>query len=657
MVLNNNISLKQGTGNLVKPEVLAPAGKWDVLEEVVTAGADAVYLGGKKLNMRMWRSEFNFSMEELQKAVEYVHQRGVKLYVTLNNLYYESDLTELRNYLQFLEEIKVDALIIQDLAIVNLVHELGISRPLHASVQANVHNLEGVFAFKELGVTRIIASKDLTLEELYWWGHETEMELEYFVHGDLCVAHTGQCFTSCFMFGESSNRGRCLKPCRWAYKVLDLESGQSVPVGGNYVLATKDLCLYPFIPQLIQAGIVSFKIEGRMREGEYLRHIVKAYREAVDRYCDDPAGYSIDQSVWNNLVNMRVRDFTTGQALGYSGATKLGITGEREPYFPTHPVLVPTVNNKDVWKSKKEHYTNNAVPELSVRVGNLSSLRSAIEAGAKRIYVGGEVTSRYHQAWGRKEIEAGLKEVRTAGAQLVVMTPKITKRREIGELDRLIADLNPLQIDGFMVGNWGSCWYTQKVSDRPVYGDYSLNLANSQALKCAKKLGLTQATASLELDASSLEDLLSNTEMPIEVLVHGVLTGMMLDFSLPEAWLTERENGIFPCIGENTRFALQDDCGQRYQVALDQFGRTHIQFPNQICLLTVLPWLVQLGVKNFRIEAQNYSEEVVYKLVMLYRKYLQLAVERPEEYSIDKNDWGYLERISPVGYTLGSLSF
>jgi len=171
VALNRETGLKPGSMAAVKPEILAPAGRWEVLEAVVAAGADAVYLGGKKLNMRMWRSEFNFTEAEISRAVEFTHQQGVKLYVTLNNTYFEDDLTELQAYLEFLEQIQVDALIVQDLSVVSLARRLGLTRPLHASVQANIHNLEGLLAYKEMGFERAILSKDLSLEEIYRFGH------------------------------------------------------------------------------------------------------------------------------------------------------------------------------------------------------------------------------------------------------------------------------------------------------------------------------------------------------------------------------------------------------------------------------------------------------------------------------------------------------
>lgn len=662
MGLKKDVGLSQCMA-AIKPEVLAPAGRWEALEAVVAAGADAVYLGGKKLNMRLWRSEFNFSDVELQKAVEYTHQRGVKLYVTLNNLYYEEDLNELRAFLEFLEKIQVDALIVQDLAVVAIARQIGLTRTLHASVQANIHNLEGLLAYKEMGFKRAIVSKDLSLEEVYWLGRETGMELEYFVHGDLCVAHTGLCLTSSLIYGESSNRGRCLKPCRWRYQAVNAQNGQPMALPGPYVLATKDLCLYPFIPQLIQAGIVSFKIEGRMREGDYVGPLVRAYREAVDRYWEDPQSYRMDHSAWNRLVDKRARNFTSGQAFDQAGPTMIGYSGEREPRFPGRPVQVRTLMEDEVCGGQEDFkidQTGPAIssgsPKLAVRVGSLLALQNALKAGAETVYVGGEITPANGQPWGRREVREALELTKAAGVPLVVITPKITRRREMRELCRWFKELDQMQVDGLMVGNWGTWWLARQITNLPLYGDYSLNLANSQAADQAMEKGLSRGTVSLELTANLLKEFLNNTHLSAEIMAHGNLTGMILDMYLPGA-LKELDGSAEPGLRltEELDFYLQDEQGQRYRVEVDQYDRTHVQFPYQLCLLSILPWLLQWRPASLRLEVQHHDAQDVAQVVILYRKYRDLASDQPQKFSVSSEDWGYLQKIHPAGYTLGNL--
>lgn len=673
MALNRETGLKPGSIAAVKPEILAPAGRWEVLEAVVAAGADAVYLGGKKLNMRMWRSEFNFSEAEISRAVEFTHQKGVKLYVTLNNVYFEDDLAELQAYLEFLEQIQVDALIVQDLSVVSLARRLGLTRPLHASVQANIHNLEGLLAYKEMGFERAILSKDLSFEEIYRLGQESGMELEYFVHGDLCVSHTGQCLTSSLIFGESSNRGRCMKPCRWRYQALDPKTGLPAASVGPYVLATKDLCLYPFIPQLIQAGICSFKIEGRMREGAFLAPLVKAYRDAVDRYWDDPQSYRIDEAVWAAMQERRVRDFTAGQALGQVGSNYFGFSGEREPAFPTRPVIPPSLSRViegipaepfDQAQSARSTASlaeltaenRNRYPQLAVRVGSSSALSQALAAGANTIYVAGEVTAANQEPWGRREVEQALAETRAAGARLVVLTPRITKRREMSELNRWFKELEQIGVDGIMVSNWGTWWLARQTTHLPLYGNFSLNITNSLAANLAAGMGITQAAVSLELSAELLSALQQNTQLPTEVMVHGVLTGMLLELCLPSV-LQQGAGSRDVCRDTCHRpgLVLADECGQLYPVEVDQYCRTQVLLPYELCLLSSLPWLVNLQPASLRIEAQNYEPAAVASVVTLYRKYLELAVRQPHNFAVAESDWEILREIHPAGYTLGAL--
>ena len=204
-----------------KPELLAPAGKWECMESAVQNGADAVYLGGKRFNMRLLRPDFNFADEQIRDAVSYCHEHGVKLYVTVNNLYFQSELDELAEYLGILQEFEVDALIVQDLAVVSY-RRAGAAGPPARRCADERGQPGGARLLENMGFTRVILSKDLSHPEILEISRGTSLGLEYFVHGDLCISHAGQCYMSSFLFGESGNRGRCRKPCRGAY-VMDPE--------------------------------------------------------------------------------------------------------------------------------------------------------------------------------------------------------------------------------------------------------------------------------------------------------------------------------------------------------------------------------------------------------------------------------------------------
>ena len=202
-------------------ELLAPAGTWDALEAAVESGADAVYLGGKHFNMRMHRGDTNFDDAMLKKAIAYTHAHDVRLYITLNNLISDEEIPALKAYLAYLNEIQPDAILVQDFAVLELVHEMNIQIPLHTSVMMNTHNEHAINKLKEYGITRIVVGREMTLSELSLFRERTGIEVEYFMHGDMCMSESGQCIHSGVVFGQSGNRGRCLKRCRWAYKLID----------------------------------------------------------------------------------------------------------------------------------------------------------------------------------------------------------------------------------------------------------------------------------------------------------------------------------------------------------------------------------------------------------------------------------------------------
>ncbi|MBF1706515.1 MAG: U32 family peptidase, partial [Selenomonas sp.] len=316
-------------------ELLAPAGTWDAMTAAIDAGADAVYLGGKHFNMRLHEGDFNFDDARLKEAIDYAHAHDVHLYVTLNNLISNEELPALRDYLAYLEEIRPDAILVQDFAVLELVHEMGITVPLHTSVMMNTHNEYAIEKLKEYGITRIVVGREMTLSELALFRARTGIEVEYFMHGDMCISESGQCIHSGVLFGQSGNRGRCMKICRWPFAFINEETGEVLDASspGPYKLALKDMCMYRAIPALIQAGVFSFKIEGRMRAPEFIRRLVSTYRAAIDAYIADPNGYTTDEEGWRSLYENRVRDYTTTFAFGQPTAIDIGMTGEREPRF------------------------------------------------------------------------------------------------------------------------------------------------------------------------------------------------------------------------------------------------------------------------------------------------------------------------------------
>ena len=289
-------------------ELLAPAGSWEALEAAVNAGADAVYMGGKAFGARAYAS--NFDKEEMTKAVYFAHMHRVRLYITVNTLVDDSELAELADYLLFLNNVGVDGIIVQDLGIIRLARQIVPELPLHASTQMTITNSSGVDFAVAAGMERSVLARELSLKEIEA-ACSRGTEIETFIHGALCVCYSGQCLMSSLIGGRSGNRGRCAQPCRLPYKLLNAK-GEDMLEGkdaGQYLLSPKDMNTLAILPQLIEAGVVSYKIEGRMKRPEYVAVVVDAYRRAIDSY--KAGNYHVPAEDLANIEQIFNRDFTT----------------------------------------------------------------------------------------------------------------------------------------------------------------------------------------------------------------------------------------------------------------------------------------------------------------------------------------------------------
>ncbi|SHK02637.1 DUF3656 domain-containing U32 family peptidase [Desulforamulus aeronauticus] len=302
-----------------RPELLAPAGSWEALVAAVQNGADAVYLGGKLFNAR--HSASNFDNQQLARAVEYAHIRGVKIYVTVNILIANHELEEALGFLHFLHNIGVDAAILQDLGLAKLAKETIPELTIHASTQMTVHNTAGVQLMQQSGFDRIVLAREMELEEIAAIKRETGADLEAFIHGALCVCYSGQCLMSSMIGGRSGNRGKCAQPCRLQYQLVD-ERGRNLadPAQvGEYLLSPRDINTSAQIPRLMAAGINSFKIEGRMKRPEYVATVIRTYRNLIDRALADNEGFFVQENESRELAQIFNRDFSPGYFLGNPG--------------------------------------------------------------------------------------------------------------------------------------------------------------------------------------------------------------------------------------------------------------------------------------------------------------------------------------------------
>lgn len=292
--------------NSKKIELLAPAGSYEAFVAAVQNGANAIYLGGSQFSARA--SATNFTNEEIKEAVVYAHLRKVKIYVTINTLYQEQEYSRLYEYISFLYMVHVDAIIVQDVGVLYLVKKYFPAIEVHMSTQASIYQLAGVKYFEELGIKRVVLARENTIEEINHICHNTNIDIEVFVHGALCVSYSGQCLMSSFIGKRSGNKGSCAQPCRLGYTLM--KDKKQLPSNGSFLLSPKDLCTLDNIGELINAGVTSFKIEGRMKRPEYVATIVRSYREAIDAHLNNTV-ISKKQHM-DEIKQMFNRGFTKG---------------------------------------------------------------------------------------------------------------------------------------------------------------------------------------------------------------------------------------------------------------------------------------------------------------------------------------------------------
>ncbi len=304
---------------LKRPELLAPAGNFEKLEIAIHYGADAVYLAGKDFSLRNFSG--NFSDKELFDAVAFAHRHGKKVYLACNIYSRTWEQKQIESYLALIGQVGPDAVILSDPGIIRLARQIIPGIDIHLSTQANTTNVSAANFWHSLGIKRVNLARELSLKEIRAFQGQMSVETEVFIHGAMCISYSGRCLLSSFLSGRDSNRGLCSHPCRWKYSVVEeLRPDQYHPVmedsKGSYIFNSRDLCMIEYIPDLINAGITSFKIEGRMKGINYLASVVKTYREAIDAYMDNPDAYQINPLWPEELSHVFHRDYSTGFFFG-----------------------------------------------------------------------------------------------------------------------------------------------------------------------------------------------------------------------------------------------------------------------------------------------------------------------------------------------------
>lgn len=630
-------------------ELLAPAGNFEIFKKVIKSGADAVYIGGKIFNMRMHRKDFNFTNEELKEAIRIAHSLGKKVYITVNNLLSTQDLEQVEEYLRYLDKIQPDALIVQDMSVVKLVRDLGLNLNLHSSVMMNVHNFETIEKLQELGITRVVTSRDIDLNTIKQFSVRTNMEFEYFVHGDMCVAHGAQCIYSGMLFGKSSNRGLCMKPCRWSYKINKDDKQYNT----TFPMAVKDMYMYENIPELIEAGVVSFKIEGRMRDAEYLVTLINYYSDAIDRYIEDPISYNRKKNALE-LYNSRKRDFSTAYAFGNPGLSYINERYEGTgKFYSTGKVFSNPVNEFDISDERVEELNKilgseikeNNIAKLSVKVNSYEAAMMAVEEGVDKVYLSGDVFEP-NKPFSKDEIIGITKNKKNS--KIYLGLPKMMFENDFSKYNHLLRN-NDLGIDGIVVTNLGAI---NKFKDLKLelIGDNSINIYNKISSEFYKEQGLTMGTLSLESPATNTKDILSKSLLPMEVIVHGSPTVMYMSLDIYQnTEVLDPQENIPRKYNDKGVLLLIDDKGNEHPVYRDNSGNNHMLLTKDLCYMPILKSLNDLGAQSFRIEGCHYDIDTLRVVIKAYKK----ALNNLEECNKIYKELNY----DCLGHTLGAMQF
>lgn len=312
--------------NIKIPELLCPAGDLTRLIAAVDFGADAVYLAGEEFGMRTAAS--NFGEDDLIKGIEYAHSKGVKVHVACNVVPHNEEMSRLPKFLEFLEEIKVDAIIASDIGTISLIKKYAPTREIHVSVQSGICNYVTANAFYEMGAKRVVLARELSLEEIIEIRQKTpkELEIECFAHGAMCVSFSARCLLSSYMTGRDANRGDCAQPCRWKYSLMEEKRpGQYFDITdtdkGSYILNANDMCMAPYLDKLAQAGIDSIKIEGRAKSHYYVAVTTNAYRAALDSLKNSQGEWKLEEYISQELDKISHRPYSTGFYFGTPNQT------------------------------------------------------------------------------------------------------------------------------------------------------------------------------------------------------------------------------------------------------------------------------------------------------------------------------------------------
>ena len=544
------------------PELLAPAGSPEAMRAAVAAGADAVYFGGTLFNARM--NAKNFSREDISGAVSYCHERGVRVYVTFNTLIYDRELPQALEYAEFLYRAGVDALIITDLGLSALLHEHLPDFPLHASTQLSGHNTDAARFLAERGFTRMVCARELSGESIERLCADSPIEIEAFVHGALCVCHSGQCLLSSMIGGRSGNRGECAQPCR-------------MPYNGGYPLSLKDNCLASHVTKLIASGVSSLKLEGRMKSPEYVYAVVSIYRKLLDERRDaTPEELATLAKVFSR------EGFTDGYFTGRIGKQMLGVRTAEDKAATAAVAAKKTAlqrNLPPVEIPAREHTIPKEVyADLKKKLSPIPAKKGENPLSA-RFYDPASIPDApaYRGFFGK--IYLPLEKFDPKKATGVLLPPVITDK-EMPALREALAAAKKAGATDLLVGNVGHLALARE-SGLALHGDYRFNLTNRCAAAVIGAL-CEDILLSPELILPQIRDIPGRRG----AIVYGRIPVMTLEKPVGQARLKDRTGAEFPLLREGNRdimfnsvpFYMADQQSKLQSAALD---RRHFLFSTE----------------------------------------------------------------------------
>jgi putative protease len=640
-----------------RPELLAPAGKAEIVRAVIEAGADAVYVSGKAFNMRRHRRDFHFSMKELGDIAHYLKDRGKKLYVTVNSLISDSEIKELSAYLKELMDVQPDALIVQDFAVLECARKEGIHIPLHASTMMNVNSPDAALFLKQCGFSRVVTSRDITIDEVRRIREESAIEVEYFVHGDMCTVQSGNCYLSGVVFGKSSNRGQCMKPCRWAFDLVSQHTGESVKKNA-YLLASKDMCVLAQIPDFIQAGVTSLKIEGRMKPADILVPIVKKYRSAIDAYIHNPLEYARSFSDTAEIYSTRVRELTTGFSFSAPRADYIDFSGEREPLFLSYAGKEKEISEsafRAFSEGKESDRSSLKIPELSCIAPSYQAAREAIINGADSIIISWEGDLTVSSQWKTDELRSLYLFAKEKNARLVLSSPKILLSREINEFKRVVEAFS--EIDTFLISSVALLTFLLE-RGKKVWIDTTFNILNCEAARFFCRKGVERIFPSLEISCEDLRQLIQSAPfIDFDILAHGPVTLMLIEHCIVGMniqGVSKKDFCKMPCAQDE--YLLIDAQGSKRRLKTDKYCRTHLFSESELMILPLLGSFLNLGAHAFRIDARLYTPFQTGEVVRLYKKALRSPISEAHALYAELQKLFPETRFSYLAYPRGIVS-